>query len=554
MRVRKRSRSVFVPRDSAKATVRRSGMEVVVESSGGRKGHRRNMIIGILRHNVPRVMKACRLGQSFNFIVDSGPGFSGSVFVPEGRTTKVGGNSGMVTIVASCNSKGGGPRKGVGRGLKGVQAPNASVLTVIGDFKVPDRFPRGMVGRTRHIPSRILSTSESKELSLERLRAIAVSNRSTGSLSSTVSLAGRKSVCRLKIRVTSMDGCMRCGDTLSERTLGHKADICLTSHIIPVLPRHLSGKVYSLGRKRSELTLDYLVSVGRGNGMISRRVTRAIVGMGREVYCASMGGVLRSASRRTGGQCSTLVPVFFVVGRLSKVLQGDHRRENSVSFSFPRDGVVLGTTKGTVSIGPCRTGITAGVVRSFVLVTGRAITRRCYARRVPFMCEARSGPSPRGIRDLLALLRGRNIGVRGTGRRVAPGRVRRVVRDVRKLPGRTVVDHLILHSVGRTGCAARYDNRFKLTTGCCYRFASPVEECPSLRVREVVGSGLQNELVHRNEARRCTRVLSRITERSDMYRHHTSRTRHRSSGLGGTRCVSCRLKRRFRKVVSNIAK
>lgn len=170
---------------------------------------------------------------------------------------------------------------------------------------------------------------------------------------------------------------MRRGDTLSQRTLGHKADICLTSHIVPVLPRILSGNVYSLGTKRSHLTLSYVVAISPGNRIVSRRVTRAIVQMSGHVDCANMSGIL-TRRPRTLGRSRSFIPVVRGVRRLSAVLERQQNGENSVSFSFPRAGVRLSRGKGPVGVGPCREGDTAGVVRSFVLLTGRAITRRCF--------------------------------------------------------------------------------------------------------------------------------------------------------------------------------
>lgn len=136
--------------------------------------------------------------------------------------------------------------------------------------------------------------------------------------------------------------------------------------------------------------------------------------------------------------------------------------------------------------------------------------------------------------------------------RMGPGRVRGLLDRIRKAPRRTLVDELALHSVYRTGCAARGAKRFKLTTGCCARFASPVHHCPSLRVREVVGRGLHKQL-GRGHVRRCSGVLPRMTGRYDSERQLTRRARHRIIGVGGTRCVHVRVKRRCRNIVSNIA-
>lgn len=153
--------------------------------------------------------------------------------------------------------------------------------------------------------------------------------------------------------------------------------MCLISQIVPVLPRTLSGKVYSLGRKRRELTLDYVVAIGPGNRVVSRAVARSIVYISQHVACAGIGGVLTSRSPRIVTRCRPLIPVFRGVTRLTTVLHGGHVGHNSVSFSFPRAGMVLSGGKGPMSVHPCSHGITAGLVRSFVLTTGRAITTRC---------------------------------------------------------------------------------------------------------------------------------------------------------------------------------
>lgn len=157
------------------------------------------------------------------------------------------------------------------------------------------------------------------------------------------------------------------------------------------------------------------------------------------------------------------------------------------------------------------------------------------------------------MRGLSAFVGGFKCSLRVKDSRIRPGRLRGLLRGVSKASRRPLVDHLALHSVGRTHCAIRGAKRFNLTTSYCYRFASPVHQCPSLRVRQVVGSDLQKHL-NRGHVNRCARVLPRITGRTDRVRQHTSRTRQRAVGLGGIRCVRGRVKRAFTNIVSKITR
>ncbi len=200
------------------------------------------------------------------------------------------------------------------------------------------------------------------------------------------------------------------------------------------------------------------------------------------------------------------------------------------------------------------TGSTGGLIRSFVLLTGEAMTRD--VNEIPgkggpgvLPCHIRSMPSPSGLVGLDRFVIGFNcgLGASNSGRSV-DGNLGGLLGSVRKGGRRGLVRAISLHTVVGTHCDARGVKRCNLTFSCCARFASPVHHCPSIVIRHLLAHCTRNKQdIGRSGCRRLYRSY-------DTVRRLTTKTRHTDVGCGRIRFVDSGLKRRFRNAIDNIAR
>lgn len=333
---------------------------------------------------------------------------------------------------------------------------------------------------------------------------------------------------------------------MSQRTFDHTASICLISHAVPVLPRHLYGRVYSLHPGRRGLYFSIVFRLGGGTRVRRSRVAHAVVGDSHHFACRRTRTIVRAKRNRCGRRVLTL-------GNLTRGLHSHHFGSKTVTFSHCRIGFSVSRGNGPLKACVGRSGRTGGLVRRFVLLTGHAMTRFVKGdgggAGGAFICHVRRRPSPRGLESFSTFVDHFNCGVhaRKAGASVS-GKVGGLLSDMRNGPRRGLIRALTVHSVRGTRCAASGVNRCKLTVSCCARFASPVHHCPSVVIRHLLRHCLTNNHdIVGGGCRRCYGRYSRV-------RVITSGTRHSSVGCGRIRFVGSGLKRIFSNIMSNIAR
>lgn len=349
------------------------------------------------------------------------------------------------------------------------------------------------------------------------------------------------------MRVTSMARCMGRKNVVSGRTRGHTASICLMSHAVPVLPRHLYGFLYSLHPRRRGLTFSIVFSVARGKRMGGSHVMRAVVCSSHHFACRRTRRVVRARRKSFGRR-------ILVVSAVTGTLHREHFTTKTVGFSHCRIGFRVSRGNGPIDICFGRSGSTGGLMRRFVLLTGEAMTRG--VKHMPgnggtgmLPCHVRSLPSPRGLSGLSRFVTHFKCGLHAdnAGASVS-GSVGRLLSSVRKGGRRGLVRAISVHTVRGTHCSARGVKRCKLTFSCCARFASPVHHFPSVVMRHLIAGCLsKKEDISRDGCRS-------LYSRDSGVRRVTTGTRHTSVGCGRMRFVDRQLNRACSKIVSNIAR
>jgi len=290
---------------------------------------------------------------------------------------------------------------------------------------------------------------------------------------------------RLWVSIADVSHFVKDHSVLDREAYKRSTSVYFPADCLPMLPEQLSNDLCSLKPDVDRLTMTAEMDIDPHGKIVRRDFYSSVIKSRQRMTYTAIKQILAEKDENVRSKYQSLIPDFELMEECFNRLRAQRLARGSIDFDLPEPQIVIDMTGDIENIVKAERHVGHMMIEEFMVAANESVAEFLTKAKVGCVYRVHEHPDSKKLREFGMLLYNLGHHIR-IGERVPPGRLARVVQEVRGTPEERLINKSLLRSMAQAVYSAENIGHYGLASQCYCHFTSPIRRYPDLVVHRLL--------------------------------------------------------------------
>ena len=464
-------------------------------------------VIEILTRGPESLVGTYEQSQNFGFVVPDEQKYARDIFIPKKYSRgAVSGHKVLVKITDWAEERR-NPEGQIVSILGHINDPGVDILSIIYQYDLPREFPAEVMAEVESIPAEVTDRDKKGRRDLRDIQMVTIDGEDAKDLDDAISIEPMANGgFKLGVHIADVTHYVREDSPLDKEAYERGTSIYLVDRVIPMLPHKLSNGICSLNANVERLALTCMMEIDRNGNVMGHEIMESVINIDARMTYTNVKKILTDDDEDLKVEYADFLPMFKNMEVLAATLRSKRIKGGAIDFNFPETKVILDKEGVPLEMKPYDRNVATKIIEEFMLICNQTIAEDYFWQEKPFVYRSHENPDPEKILALTTFINDFGYQMKGSGTKVHPKDMQKVLEEIAGTPEESIISHLLLRSMKQARYTAECNGHFGLAAKYYCHFTSPIRRYPDLQIHRIIKYNLHHELKGKKEAKLFERM------------------------------------------------
>ena len=461
---------------------------VEIEEITGKPGKRKEaQIVKIVERSTSIVVGTYdRARNHYGFVIPDNMRMSQDIFVPVERSKGAMDGHKVVCEITDYGDERRSPEGKIIEILGHITDPGVDILSIVRGYGLDTEFPERVMNQAERVPLEISDADMAGRRDLRDVMMVTIDGEDAKDLDDAVSLTMEDGLYKLGVHIADVSNYVQEKSALDREALKRGTSVYLVDRVIPMLPHKLCNGICSLNEQVDRLTLSCLMTIDQNGNVIDHEIVESVINSNRRMTYTDVNAILENNDAELIEKYSELVPMFYMMRDLAKILRDKRKARGSIDFDLAETKIVLDENGKPVVIKPYERNTATKLIEDFMLIANETVAEHFYWLKIPFVYRIHEDPDTDKIRKLASFVGNFGYGIRFKNEEIHPKELQKLLVKCEDTPEEALISRLTLRSMSKAKYSTDCVGHFGLSCDYYCHFTSPIRRYPDLQIHRII--------------------------------------------------------------------
>lgn len=507
------ARDIFIPEEGIGTAFHGDKVQVVVTKEEKDSKRCEGTIAKVLERGMGEIVGTYEKSSGFGFVVPDNQRFLRDIFIPQGKSMNAENRDKVLVKIQDFGSRNKSPEGKIVEILGKPGEKGLDVLCVAKSHDLPMEFPEKVLNQAERIKETLNEGDFYQRLDLRDVVMVTIDGEDAKDLDDAVSLTKRGNLYELGVHIADVSNYVQYSSALDKEALKRGTSVYLVDRVIPMLPKKLSNGICSLNAGEDRLALSCLMTIDEKGKVIAHKIAETVIRVNERMSYTDVKKILLKEDEKVTERYKDLVPMFFQMGELSKILRKRRKKRGSIDFDFPESKILLDDMGKPVEIYAYEHNVATELIEDFMLTANETVAEEYALLGLPFLYRTHENPDVEKIEAALSLVHQAGVKVKKAKENIAPKEIQKILKELQGMDCEPFLSRLILRSMKQAKYTVDCTGHFGLAAKYYCHFTSPIRRYPDLQIHRIIKENLRGKMSEA-KIRHYDQILEEVARQS----------------------------------------
>ena len=483
----------YVPENKVNGAFHKDTVQIALLPS--KSGKRQEAeVVKIIERGIEKIVGTYQKNRKFGFVVPDNQKLAEDIFIPEIRSK--GAVTGHKVVVEITDyGKNGKKPEGIVKEIIGHENdPGVDIASIVKGFDLPVEFGEKIMNQVDRVPSEVLEADLTGRLDLRDVVMVTIDGEDAKDLDDAVSISREGNCYKLGVHIADVTNYVQENSALDHEALTRGTSVYLVDRVIPMLPHKLSNGICSLNEGVDRLALSCIMTVDQNGTVIDQQIAETVINVNSRMTYTSVAKIIDENDETEMEKYKDLVPMFFEMRDLAKILREKRRKRGSIDFEFQESKIILDKEGNPLEIKAYDRNIATKIIEDFMLLANETVAQQFFWLEMPFVYRTHDNPDPEKIKKLALFINNFGYSMKVAKDEVHPKELQKLLGKIDGTNEEALISRLVLRSMKRAKYETESNGHFGLACQYYCHFTSPIRRYPDLQIHRIIKEYLRGRL------------------------------------------------------------
>lgn len=488
------AQDIFIPEEDVGTALHGDKVQIVLKKEEKDNKRCEGAVVKVLERGTGEIVGTYEKSSGFGFVVPDNQRFLRDIFIQTGNSMGAEDGDKVVAEIKDYGSKNKSPEGKIIEILGKPQEKGVDVLCVAKSYGLPMEFPERVLNQAERIREELNEGDLYGRLDLRDVVMVTIDGEDAKDLDDAVSLTKEDDVYHLGVHIADVSNYVQYSSALDREALKRGTSVYLADRVIPMLPKKLSNGVCSLNAGEDRLALSCLMDINEKGKIISHRIAETVIHVKERMSYTDVKKILSHEDSEVTRRYKELVPLFFQMHELSKILRKKRRKRGAIDFNFPESKIKLDENGRAVDIYPYEHNAATEMIEDFMLAANETVAEEYALMGIPFVYRTHEAPDMEKMEAALEIVHRAGIKVKKAQEEIKPKEIQKILKELEGMECEPFFSRLFLRSMKQAKYTTDCIGHFGLAAKYYCHFTSPIRRYPDLQIHRIIKENIRGKM------------------------------------------------------------
>lgn len=488
------AQDIFIPEEDVGTALHGDKVQIVLKKEEKDNKRCEGAVVKVLERGTGEIVGTYEKSSGFGFVVPDNQRFLRDIFIQTGNSMGAEDGDKVVAEIKDYGSKNKSPEGKIIEILGKPQEKGVDVLCVAKSYGLPMEFPERVLNQAERIREELNEGDLYGRLDLRDVVMVTIDGEDAKDLDDAVSLTKEDDVYHLGVHIADVSNYVQYSSALDREALKRGTSVYLADRVIPMLPKKLSNGVCSLNAGEDRLALSCLMDINEKGKIISHRIAETVIHVKERMSYTDVKKILSHEDSEVTRRYKELVPLFFQMHELSKILRKKRRKRGAIDFNFPESKIKLDENGRAVDIYPYEHNAATEMIEDFMLAANETVAEEYALMGIPFVYRTHEAPDMEKMEAALEIVHRAGIKVKKAQEEIKPKEIQKILKELEGMECEPFFSRLFLRSMKQAQYTTDCIGHFGLAAKYYCHFTSPIRRYPDLQIHRIIKENIRGKM------------------------------------------------------------
>lgn len=488
---------------------------VITKEHQGERRNREGKIVGVVARGMTHVVGLYRKKerQNYGFVLPDNQRFPYDIFVPAERSKGAVSGHKVVVELTSYGEPGRNPEGQVTEIIGHVNDPGTDIMSIVKGYDLPVEFSEKILNQAKRVAKEVSPADMAGRKDLRDWQMVTIDGEDAKDLDDAVSLTMEGENFLLGVHIADVANYVQENSAIDREARERGTSVYLADRVIPMLPHELCNGICSLNAGEDRLALSCIMTVDPKGIVVSHEIAETVIHVDERMSYTSVRKILEEDDAKETERYRALLPMFWRMRELSRILRERRQRRGSIDFDFPETKLRLDKDGRPLEILPYDRNVATKIIEDFMLLANETVAEDFFWQEIPFVYRTHEPPEEEKIRTLAAFINNFGYSMHIGANEIRPKEIQKLLAKVEDTPEEALICRLALRSMKQARYMPENVGHFGLAANYYTHFTSPIRRYPDLQIHRIIKDNLRGRMDEERMAH-YQRILPEVTKHS----------------------------------------
>lgn len=547
----KTKEDIYIPSEDMNGALHGDKVVVRLKAKGGDGLKDEGEVIRIIERANETIVGTFEHNKSFGFVIPDNSKIAYDIFVPKSAMAGAKTNQKVVVKITRWPEKRRNPEGKVIEVLGYVGEKGTDVLSIIKQFKLPEEFPRKVIGEALSLDQEVSQEEIENRVDLRDLNTFTIDGADAKDLDDAVSIEILDNDnYYLGVHIADVSHYVKERSALDKEAYKRGNSVYLLDRVIPMLPKELSNGICSLNPHEDRLTLSVFMEINEKGDVVDHKIVESVINSKARLVYDDVSDFLENDDEEAKEKLKDQLEDLKLMEELSKILYQRRIQRGSIDFEFPETKITLDEDGVPVEIEKEDRRVADKIIEEFMLVTNETIAETMYWGNIPFLYRIHEEPDVEKIEDFNKFIHNFGYTIKGS-QDVHPKALQMLTQEIKGKKEEVLINTLLLRSLKKARYSEENQVHFGLAARYYCHFTAPIRRYPDLQIHRIIKSYLKGKLKPKEQERLST-YLPKVADHTSTTERTAEEAEREVEDLKKAEYMSKRIGKEYEGMVSSL--
>ena len=543
---------IFIPESDTGTAMHQDKVRIIIRDDKKEGKRQEGVVVKVLERGMPEIVGTYQLNRDFGFVISDNPKFSKDIFIPRKEAAGIKNGDKVIAVITDYGSGNKNPEGKIKENLGNIRTPGTDILAIVKRFGIPSEFPEKVMKQAQRVPDHVLDADRDGRLDLRHLQTVTIDGEDAKDLDDAISLTKEGAIYHLGVHIADVSNYVQYNSALDREALKRGTSVYLADRVVPMLPERLSNGICSLNQGEDRLALSCLMDINEKGKVVSHQIAETVINVNERMCYTDVKNILEDTDEEAKKRYDALIPMFFMMKKLSGILRNSRHHRGSIDFDFPESKIILNAAGKAIDVKPYEANVATKIIEDFMLMANETVAQEYCTEEIPFVYRTHDNPDPEKVESLLTLLHNQGVKIQKAKEEITPKEIQQIIESIEGLPNEAMISRLVLRSMKQAKYTTECSGHFGLAAKYYCHFTSPIRRYPDLQIHRIIKDNLRGRLMREGRTEHYAEILDEVARQSSVCERRADEAERESDKLKKAEYMSYHLGEEFEGIISGV--